>query len=127
MMSIPNFQLPTPNRTVGTVGSWRLGIGSWRDGSFTGGDAMRQVAGGTERKPAGGRRAMLAAAAALALAATMVVDGGAQGGASSQQPPPSGGQQGRGRGIQASEYPVLAIGAALPDFSLPGIDGKRHT
>ena len=37
------------------------------------------------------------------------------------------GRQGRaGRGIQAL-YPVLPIGSALPDFSLLGIDGKRHT
>jgi len=52
-----------------------------------------------------------------------------------QGPPASGtpgaargeGRQGRaGRGIQAL-YPVLPIGSALPDFSLLGIDGKRHT
>src|SRR5688500_14666743 len=35
--------------------------------------------------------------------------------------------QGTGRGIQANlEHPVLPIGAALPDFSLPGVDGKTH-
>ena len=32
----------------------------------------------------------------------------------------------RGRGIQASEHPVLPIGSPLPDFSLPGVDGKTH-
>ncbi len=29
-------------------------------------------------------------------------------------------------GCRASEAPHLAIGAAAPEFSLPGIDGKRH-
>ncbi len=40
-----------------------------------------------------------------------------------------GGGQGRagGRGIQASPYPVLAIGSDFPEFSLLGLDGKRHT
>ena len=32
-----------------------------------------------------------------------------------------------GRGIQAdAEYPVLPIGSPLPDFDLPGIDGRNH-
>ncbi|MEO8520428.1 MAG: redoxin domain-containing protein [Acidobacteriota bacterium] len=32
-----------------------------------------------------------------------------------------------GRGIQANvEHPVLPIGSPLPDFSLPGVDGKTH-
>ncbi len=32
-----------------------------------------------------------------------------------------------GRGIQAnSDHPVLPIGSPLPDFSLPGVDGKTH-
>lgn len=32
-----------------------------------------------------------------------------------------------GRGIQAGgDHPVLPIGASLPDFSLPGIDGRTH-
>lgn len=30
------------------------------------------------------------------------------------------------RGIQAPEYPVLPTGAPLPDFALPGVDGKVH-
>lgn len=38
-----------------------------------------------------------------------------------------GGRQGGGRGIQAPLYPVLPIGADLPDASLLGIDDKRHT
>jgi peroxiredoxin len=38
-----------------------------------------------------------------------------------QAPPP-----GTGRGIQPADYPVLPIGSPLPDFSLPGIDGKAH-
>jgi peroxiredoxin len=31
------------------------------------------------------------------------------------------------RGIQPSEFPVLPLGSAFPDFSLPGVDGKMHT
>jgi peroxiredoxin len=35
--------------------------------------------------------------------------------------------QGGGRGIQSNlEHPVLPIGSPLPDFSLPGVDGKTH-
>jgi peroxiredoxin len=35
--------------------------------------------------------------------------------------------QGGGRGIQSDlEHPVLPIGSPLPDFSLPGVDGKTH-
>ncbi len=35
--------------------------------------------------------------------------------------------QGTGRGIQANvEHPVLPIGSPLPDFALPGVDGKTH-
>lgn len=35
--------------------------------------------------------------------------------------------QGGGRGIQPNlEHPVLPIGSPLPDFSLPGVDGKTH-
>jgi peroxiredoxin len=34
----------------------------------------------------------------------------------------------QGRGISADqEHPVLPIGSPLPDFSLPGVDGKTHT
>src|SRR5688572_4209207 len=40
-----------------------------------------------------------------------------------QQPAAPGG----GRGIQSNlEHPVLPIGSPLPDFSLPGVDGKTH-
>lgn len=36
--------------------------------------------------------------------------------------------QARGRGLYASlEHPVLPIGSAMPDFNLPGIDGKTHS
>ena len=39
-----------------------------------------------------------------------------------QQAPAQG-----GRGIQSNlEHPVLPIGSPLPDFSLPGVDGKTH-
>ncbi|MEO7189916.1 MAG: redoxin family protein [Vicinamibacterales bacterium] len=31
-----------------------------------------------------------------------------------------------GRGIQAAEHPVLPIGSPLPEFALPGTDGKIH-
>lgn len=35
---------------------------------------------------------------------------------------------GRGRGIQPNlEHPILAIGSPVPDFALPGVDGKTHT
>ena len=32
----------------------------------------------------------------------------------------------QGRGIQANEHPVLPIGSSLPEFALPGVDGKVH-
>ncbi len=36
--------------------------------------------------------------------------------------------RGRGRGIEADlEHPVLPIGSPLPDFNLPGVDGKMHS
>ena len=35
--------------------------------------------------------------------------------------------QGASKGIQANlEHPVLPIGSPLPDFTLPGVDGKTH-
>jgi peroxiredoxin len=35
--------------------------------------------------------------------------------------------QGAGRGIQANaDHPVLPIGSPIPDFTLPGVDGKIH-
>ena len=35
--------------------------------------------------------------------------------------------QGAGKGIQANlDHPVLPIGSPLPDFTLPGVDGKTH-
>jgi len=57
----------------------------------------------------------------------------------SQQGPPAGGSgrggrggSGRGRGggggLQAdAEHPVLKIGSHIPDFTLPGADGKMHS
>jgi peroxiredoxin len=42
------------------------------------------------------------------------------------QSPPASPAQGRGRGIQPNEHPILPIGSPVPDFSLPGIDGKMH-
>ncbi len=39
---------------------------------------------------------------------------------------PASGQK-NDRGIQANlEHPVLPIGSPLPDFALPGVDGKTH-
>lgn len=44
--------------------------------------------------------------------------------AEAQAPPP---EPAVGRGIQANvDHPVLPIGSPLPDFSLPGVDGKTH-
>ena len=42
------------------------------------------------------------------------------------QSQPASPAQGRGRGIQPNEHPILPIGSPVPDFSLPGIDGKMH-
>src|SRR5258708_34620933 len=36
------------------------------------------------------------------------------------------GQAPAGRGIQPQEHPVLPTGAPLPEFALPGVDGKIH-
>jgi peroxiredoxin len=59
--------------------------------------------------------------AALVLAAAPLLHGGGQAQAPPQAPPPPA------RGIGAGlDYPVLPIGSALPDFSLPGVDGKVH-
>ena len=85
---------------------------------------MKRLAGGAERKLARLWIAALTTSAALTLAAQGLVHGASPAPAPEQTPAP-GGQQ--GRGIQAPTYPVLAIGAALPDFSLLGIDGKRHS
>ena len=43
------------------------------------------------------------------------------------QDPAARGQGRGGRGIQAPQYPVLALGSDLPAFSLLGIDAKRHS
>jgi peroxiredoxin len=62
-------------------------------------------------------RATLTAALVLAAAPLLQSDGHAQ--AQPQAPAKSG----IGVGL---EYPVLPIGSALPDFNLPGVDGKMH-
>jgi peroxiredoxin len=59
----------------------------------------------------------------VVLTAVVVVVAGAWPRAQAQAQPPG---QGGGRGIQASEHPVLPIGSPLPEFSLPGVDGKTH-
>ena len=39
----------------------------------------------------------------------------------------AGREPGQGRGIQPNlEHPILPIGSPVPDFALPGIDGKVH-
>jgi peroxiredoxin len=43
-----------------------------------------------------------------------------------QTPQPATAPAAQGRGIQANEFPVLPIGSPLPEFTLPGIDGKMH-
>ena len=71
---------------------------------------------------------VLLTAMGLALSAVALSSAAQQPGpASPQQGPPQGerGQRG-GRGIVA-QYPVLPIGTSLPEFSLLGIDGKRHS
>jgi thiol-disulfide isomerase/thioredoxin len=63
------------------------------------------------------RFASLGAAALVALTSPSI-----WGQTAAQNPP-----QGSGRGIQAAQdYPVLPIGSPLPDFALPGVDGKIH-
>ena len=63
-------------------------------------------------------------AAALVVAVGLVAPPGAAPRAEPQNPPAA---QGTGRGIQSNlEHPVLPIGSPLPDFSLPGVDGKTH-
>ncbi len=62
------------------------------------------------------------AACALAVCLTVAI--------ASAQPPASGGS-GRGaragRGIQADpDHPIMPIGTHIPDFTLPGADGKMH-
>jgi len=39
-----------------------------------------------------------------------------------------GGRGGSGRGLQADlEHPIMPIGTRIPDFTLPGADGKTHS
>ena len=61
--------------------------------------------------------------ASLAISAVFVLATIAMAWAQGQPP---AGTQGRGRGIQPLEHPILPIGSPAPDFSLPGIDGKVH-
>ena len=72
------------------------------------------------------RTVAILAAAALFLAGTTVW---------SQQPTGGGGRAGSGRGrggptgivLADAEHPVLKIGSHIPDFTLPGADGKTHS
>jgi peroxiredoxin len=67
-----------------------------------------------------GWRLLLALAAAFALVALSI--GVARTAAQGQPPAP-----GANRGIQANaDHPVLPIGSPIPDFTLPGVDGKVH-
>jgi peroxiredoxin len=69
---------------------------------------------------AGGRRAFAVFAGALIVVA--FANGVTQVEAQTQ---PAG--QAAGRGIQANvDHPVLPIGSPLPEFTLPGVDGKMH-
>ena len=71
---------------------------------------------------ADGFRAVTLSAALAALAALFPFRTDAQAQAPPQPPAPAA----RG-GIGANlEYPVLPIGTTLPDFNLPGVDGKNH-
>src|SRR5688500_3794550 len=80
--------------------------------------------GQLERGPIAARFLSGAAIAALLITPTALAQMSAQTAAPAPAAPaPPAGQA---RGIAASEYPVLAIGSAIPDFSLPGIDGKTH-
>src|SRR5579871_6018741 len=39
-----------------------------------------------------------------------------------------GGRAGSGRGLQGDpDHPIMQIGTHIPDFSLPGADGKTHS
>jgi peroxiredoxin len=70
--------------------------------------------------PAPGGRMIGGLMAGLILAALPIGAGSA--GAQSQPP-----RQPTGRGIQANvDHPVLPIGSPLPEFTLPGVDGKAH-
>jgi peroxiredoxin len=67
-----------------------------------------------------GRRLFVTLAAGLALVALPV-------GATRADVAGQAAAQGTGRGIQSNEeHPVLPIGSPIPDFTLPGVDGKIH-
>ena len=63
------------------------------------------------------RRLLTALFVGTAIAALTMATGGAQG----QVPAPA-----KSKGIQPNEHPVLAIGSPIPDFNLPGVDGRMH-
>lgn len=80
-------------------------------------DTARNRMTDTARPPSGRRTTLAWAIAASAL--LMAPPGAA---------PASAQTQPQGRGIQANvDHPVLPIGSPLPDFTLPGVDGKAHS
>jgi peroxiredoxin len=82
-------------------------------------DSVRQCAGHPAMSARGGR-VVAPFAAALVLVALPI--GASRVDAQAQPPAPA-----TGRGIQANvEHPVLPIGSPLPEFTLPGVDGKMH-
>jgi peroxiredoxin len=75
---------------------------------------------GDTRISTGGRRLLGTLAAGFALVALPI--GATRAHVQGQAP-----TQGAGRGIQSNlEHPVLPIGSPIPDFTLPGVDGKTH-
>ena len=69
----------------------------------------------------GRQRAVTVVAALAAAMALPLLRGGAHAQAPAQPAAPAA------RGISADlEHPVLPIGSPLPDFNLPGVDGKTH-
>jgi peroxiredoxin len=98
--------------TNSTSKSWKLGIAAAICAAAFVGYGVTAVAA----QNAGGAAPQAGAAAAPDAA------GGAQGAA------PGRGRGGAGRGIQADpDHPVMPIGTAAPEFSLPGVEGKNHT
>ena len=69
--------------------------------------------------PSRGRRLVSAIVAGAIVVGCTMAWPAAQG----QAPAPA---QQAARGIQADEHPVLPIGSPLPEFTLPGVDGRMH-
>jgi thiol-disulfide isomerase/thioredoxin len=69
-------------------------------------------------------RAVAGIAVGIALAIASILIARPQ--AAAQDAPAAAHIQPGGHMQTASSYPTLAIGAAAPDFNLPGIDGKKH-